>query len=368
MENKHTLFVEKYPAIYYDGRSSMPQPGILELESHALRFTPDMIDFSESEHHFSVSDIHNIETASDDYIQLHFSIPNGAVIEVRDKQFFGAFKLHYPFSSAVKRNNFWVFSTPLQVTLLFGIVGCLMIGTIYFSMLSFLAAAAASRFPVSVEKKIGNLLADKIMTDFIIDTTRTKYFQKFADNLHYPGLFSMKPIVVKGEILNAFAIPGGQIVVYDSLLNVIADPSELAALLAHEYTHVEHRHTLRMLIGNVAGYALVSILFSDVSGITAMVLENAQSMKNLQYQRSMEQDADLTAVKYLQNRKLNPEGMVNLLEILKEQSPAASSISWFSTHPNIDKRIEAVKSSLNSEKTNYVVDDSLMVCWNWLKK
>jgi beta-barrel assembly-enhancing protease len=172
--------------------------------------------------------------------------------------------------------------------------------------------------------------------------------------------------VINSQEPNAFALPGGYIVVHQRLLEMLQSPEELAALLGHEYGHLQLRHSTRTLFRNLSGYLFVSILFGDVSGITAIILENAHSLRSLQYSRELEKEADLLGLRVLQDNKLDPRGMVRLFDQLKKQSKE-SETEFISSHPLLRSRIRYVQALLEKQKPVIAPNDSLQYYWVKLK-
>ena len=77
-----------------------------------------------------------------------------------------------------------------------------------------------------------------------IDKERTKLLQEFARSMQLSNNYPIKLTVVKNKEVNAYAIPGGNIVVYSGILKAMRSPDELAALLGHETAHINERHSL----------------------------------------------------------------------------------------------------------------------------
>jgi predicted Zn-dependent protease len=87
-------------------------------------------------------------------------------------------------------------------------------------------------------------------------------------------------------------MPGGDIVVFSGILEGMEYPEQLAALLAHEGTHVQKRHSTRMMVRQMARLLFLSLLIGDVSAVAAVLAENADNVRNMSYSRGLETDAD----------------------------------------------------------------------------
>jgi len=174
-------------------------------------------------------------------------------------------------------------------------------------------------------------------------------------------------VLVRKKIANAFAVPGGHIVVYDSIIGLMGGYETMAALMAHEYAHVELHHTIKMMARSIASYAFVSVLFGDFSGITATLIDNANMLQNLHYQRGMEREADLKGAGMLAARGIDPDGMVKLLEGLQPLGGVPKYLAWASTHPDMEDRIAVTKKHNTAVKWTKGKNDTLKALWTELR-
>lgn len=112
---------------------------------------------------------------------------------------------------------------------------------------------------------------------------------------------------------NAFALPGGRIVVSDSLAELLTD-DELAAVFAHEIGHIRRRHGMRnILLGSAGG--LVAVFSGDISGVSLGVI-----LLNLGYSREHEREADCFAYEYLQRNGMSGALIGEALEKMERGS------------------------------------------------
>ena len=142
---------------------------------------------------------------------------------------------------------------------------------------------------------------------------------------------------------NAFALPGGRIVVTDELVTLVgAREDVVVGVLAHEYGHVKARHGVRM----VAQSALLGMLTSLLLGDFSAVLAGAPALLGEQaYSRDFERDADAESVRVLKAAGLSPAAMVSFFEKLAEKNLAnASGIAIaFASHPADAERVDFFK-------------------------
>lgn len=212
----------------------------------------------------------------------------------------------------------------------------------YIWLLPPLAEKSVEWLPTSVDDQIGNTFFGAVVEANTIDQQRSKALNAFAAELNLRNKRPLHFNVVRSEEMNAFALPNGEIVVYTGLLRQIKTPAQLVALLGHEVSHVNERHSMKLLSRNLAGYMIISLLVGDVSGITAILTDNAQQLQQLSYSRSNEEQADELGMKILIANRQDHKGMSQLFEIL--QSEGANGIPEFlSTHPLPSSRIAHIR-------------------------
>jgi predicted Zn-dependent protease len=212
----------------------------------------------------------------------------------------------------------------------------------YSIVVPWLAGAMANRFPASYEQQLGNQLYAQLKNQFTIDEPATREINRFFQALRVPSPYPIRITVVKENIVNAFALPGGHIVVYDKLLNGIGSYEELAALLSHEAMHVTNRHTVRTMFRQMSSALFLSLLIGDAGAISTIILNNANELKNLSYSRSLETEADTEGASLLAQRGISCNGFVRLFQLLQKQSNEAEPSEWLSSHPDLKKRIRQV--------------------------
>ena len=150
--------------------------------------------------------------------------------------------------------------------------------------------------------------------------------------------------VVDGPVFNAFAAPGGQIVVFRKMLQAAEQPDELAGVLAHEMQHIYHRHAMKALVRDLSLAAIVGAVFGDITGIGALAVQAGRTLTTLHYSRETEAEADREGLRLLQAARVDPTGMVRFFETLKQQSGGAGLPAYLSTHPDTDERLAEMKA------------------------
>jgi predicted Zn-dependent protease len=283
-------------------------------------------------------------------------------LDVTDIEFINEYKNHFKISTykRVAHTN----KRTVLISVLIGFIGVLVLS--YFFLLPFLADAFAQTFPKEYEIALGEKLYASVLEGEEINEEKTKNINLFFKQMKVEGDYPVKITVVDKKIANAFALPGGGIVVYDKILDDMDTYNELAALLAHEYSHVQLKHATRNIFRSLSGYLFVSFLFGDVSGITAVVLQNAEGLRSLKYGRALEHEADENGLKILQENKIDASGMALLFKALKKENDINVS-EFLSSHPDIDSRIDFVNTFEKANNYTAINNDSMRYYFERLK-
>lgn len=142
---------------------------------------------------------------------------------------------------------------------------------------------------------------------------------------------------------NAFAVPGGAILVTRGLLET-ADDEELAFVLGHELAHLEHRDGLRALGRGVVVAVALSLVGATGSASPLELGEVTGKLALQRFGRGQELRADASAVDRLELSGLGTAGAVRLLERFGASEGAGlGAVAWASTHPLSRARIEAIR-------------------------
>ncbi|MBL8178668.1 MAG: M48 family metallopeptidase [Bryobacterales bacterium] len=205
----------------------------------------------------------------------------------------------------------------------------------------------ASLVPVSVEKKLGEAAlpalapAAKRCQDASIDRIVSQLSRASGDDR-----YQFHTYIVEDPMVNAFAAPGGYVVLFRGLLDKTRRPEEAAAVLAHEMQHVLHRHSVRGLMRGASIWIALALL---TGGSPDLITGLAGSLGGLAYQRGDESQADRDGLRLLEEARIDPAAMVRMLEILENlQGDAPEPLRYFSSHPLTKDRIDAVREMASS--------------------
>ena len=182
--------------------------------------------------------------------------------------------------------------------------------------------------------------------------------QRLAQKSHRGNLEYHFTVVDSPEI-NAFALPGGYIYITRGIMAYLNSEAELAAVLGHEIGHVTARHSVQQYSASMAaniGVALGSILVPELRGGAQNLLAQLGNALLSGYGRDHELEADRLGAEYLARTGYNPQAMVKVVGILKDQELFDVEIArgegreprryhgLFATHPDNDTRLKEVVS------------------------
>jgi len=354
--------LNKVSAKYFDGLSSKP---------HLITISyTDLIDeFYIEDDAGSIVTWKSSDWKYEKYISI-LEIRNrnisSAYIQVDDQAFISDF-----YKSLKQNKKLDIYSRVLSLSLS-KVIGLtiLFFGLVvlaFFYLLPPLAERAATLLPESVDNQIGDSFMEVLIDTAEIDQAKTDYLIRFAAELDLQNRKKLRFLVVNSDEVNAFAVPNGQIVVYTGILEQMESYDELVSLLGHEVAHVNERHSMRMLSRNLAGYMFISLVFSDVNGIMAVLVDNAKQLNSLSYSRSFERAADKGGLDVLIRNNVDPNGMIRLFEHIERQG-GVNIPQLISSHPLTSERKKDMRRLI--DQTKYTIDpnDSLQTLFYKLKE
>lgn len=237
-----------------------------------------------------------------------------------------------------------------------------------FPLLLGLAAATAgcgfyhARSPgerINYEEKIGKEFALEASSQLrLMDEPEILDFSKrlgkrLASNV-YGSPYTYQFFVVRDPTMNAFAVPGGYVYLFAGLLSTVKTENELAAVLAHEISHVEGNHFIRgqkkLDAANIAAAAAM-ILAATLGGAqqaaaVGTLAQATQITTALHYSREFEREADRGSIFLLRASGFDPKGILTLFETFQSQARlnASDLPPYFYTHPLPTERLYEVRS------------------------
>ncbi len=240
-----------------------------------------------------------------------------------------------------------------------------------------LVGAVAAQIPIEWEEQLGDLAFAQVtaggrlieneavlkelakITDPLVEAVNETTERKYNYQFH----------IVRDPVLNAFAVPGGKVVLHSGLILAAESPEEIAGVLAHEIAHVTRQHSMRQLVSTLGMYLLAQAFLGDMQGLMAVLLDNGSYLLTLKFSRDHESDADEVGLEYMRAAGIDPQGMVEMFRKLQaaheemnkemsgeiEEATGAEDLSmpdFLSTHPDTRERIEAMQKLLEQSESN----------------
>ena len=210
-----------------------------------------------------------------------------------------------------------------------------------------IAGWAAGQMPIATERQLGEKLwalqkpglgiVQRPVVNKMLDEIGAKLTQTSGSPYKYE--FHL----VDNKTVNAFAMPGGFVVVHSGLIERASSAEEVAGVLAHEVQHVEKRHSLKAMAHSLGLGIAISLIFGDVSG--GAVVGAAQEMSRLSFSRESETEADLEGMKMLARAGIDPTGLKTFFRKMSEDNKLALP-AILSSHPASADRFALIDKEL----------------------
>jgi beta-barrel assembly-enhancing protease len=185
---------------------------------------------------------------------------------------------------------------------------------------------------------------------------------------------------LRDPVPNAFALPNGSIYINTGLLALLEDENQLAAVLAHEVTHVTHRHTYlrnRSMRKKVLAINILNTIgtLNPITGPAGLAIDLIAAISPLMlalsvfgYSREQEKEADIEGLKYATAAGFVPEGMPNSFKAMQKDIEGEQLNTFYADHPKLQERVTYTSSciaadarKLSSDDAKHAKDDYLAV-------
>jgi predicted Zn-dependent protease len=194
--------------------------------------------------------------------------------------------------------------------------------------------------PPSVEQDLGGLIFEQLEPEELVDPALQTLVEELVAKLlvaRPDQPYAFEVVVVPDAEVNAFALPGGYLLVNTGLIAASESPEELAGILGHEISHVLARHSLRQALGNLGMLTLVGLLFDPGSALVQ--LSTVISLAELKFSRDHEAEADVMGVQLLHDAGVSPADTGKFFQRLSERPESLPGVvSFLSTHPADEAR------------------------------
>ena len=237
---------------------------------------------------------------------------------------------------------------------------------LYFGYTRGVPAASAwivDHLPASVEQRIGSELVATLDGNYLApsrlpEDVRTRIADRFAQvartaapQVHYTLLFRRAKGEKRGGI-NAFALPGGSIVLLDGLVDFAdEDLDQIVGVLSHELGHVAHRHGMHNVVSALSTGAMASLVWGDFSGVATHA---GLVVGVLKYSRDAEREADQFAIDVARANHTSVKPLYDFLMLVQAEleDKDGNMPNLLATHPDTDERLNTLAREINAEEAS----------------
>lgn len=185
------------------------------------------------------------------------------------------------------------------------------------------------------------------------DATRGRILLAWEQHLAPQAIRPVRIIFRDGGWIgaNALALPGGNLVVTDQLIELAVHDEEVIAVLAHELGHEEKRHAMQSLLESLTVLAAMALITGDVGSVAATA---PWALVNSRYSREKETEADALAHALLENAGIAPSRLGDMLQRLQATHAGDEEEGWsmlMASHPATRERVLASGGELKDAET-----------------
>jgi predicted Zn-dependent protease len=196
----------------------------------------------------------------------------------------------------------------------------------------------------------------KVLTNSVWDGPVSNITSRLLPIVKDSG-YEFKFHIMEDTNVNAFAIPGGHVVILTGLLESADSAEEVAGVLAHEIAHVTRRHSLRNIVKSAGLIITLQALIGDASGLFGLATEASRFLLQQKFSRDFEREADDTGWAYLVEANIDPRGMTKFFEKLRDMMSDTGAVAMegtlalANTHPTSQERIDRLTRKWEETKS-----------------
>lgn len=248
----------------------------------------------------------------------------------------------------------------IEKTLLQGLAIVALFFATYFVTMQFdwMKIFKVEKITSQTEKKLGKLYFDIFKNQHTIN--KDSFVNKCVDSMvnkicidNNIDAKTLKVYVLNSSDINAFAMPDRQLVIFSNLIKSADKQEELIGVISHEIAHIELNHVMNKLVKEV-GLSVVLSMTSGGAG-SETIRQSAKVLSSTAFDRKIEKQADIQAVKYMQKANINPAPFADFLfkMSLEKESDASKYLTWLSTHPDSKDRSTYILEQAKKTDTQY---------------
>jgi Zn-dependent protease with chaperone function len=258
---------------------------------------------------------------------------------------------------AATRNQIYAMVREGEMKKRLRLVGWFLAGFVVLAVIGWIASGImarviANRVPQKVEDDFGEEVMKEVKKQFKLfqdpklQAKLDVAFKPLQAGLP-PNASPYKFYFIEEPLPNAFALPGGHILVTRGMMDLVERPEELAGVLAHELAHVNQKHIFRKILSQVGPYVIFQILARNENTMMGLFGAGSELLINQSFSQEIESEADAVGWDYLVKAKIDPRGLTDLFRKLKEEQDRRHmsdfGIASLSSHPSTDKRITVLE-------------------------
>ena len=333
-----------FAGILYDGRSATGHDVVVEIDNVKLAIVDDG----------TRAVVKRSEVSADTPIPgvaRRLTLPGGATIEVAER---AAIETLWPTRGAISRSAFWL-ESHWGAAVGAVLVTAAFVWTVIAYVLPLAAEPVARSISPRIEQAIGAQALKSIDATFakrsrLPPERRNEIQRKFAGFIaDEPGLDHVALHFRQLGAPNAFALPGGTIVVTDEMVELVGDDEELLAALAHELGHLRHQHAMRLVLQKSGIAVLITAIAGDAAGMTFLAAAIPAAVLNSSYSREFELEADRYAYEHLSRHGSSPQALARLFRRFADDRRTAGAddplARYLGSHPGIEERIRLAEEA-----------------------
>ena len=227
-----------------------------------------------------------------------------------------------------------------------------------FLLFNLLVNTIISFIPPSLEQKIGAAIApvyEKQAVDSPQQKTLNQLLERLEANLPVSKNSQYDLLYIPEDTVNAIAIPGNKIIIYQGLLKEVESENELMMVLGHELGHFANRDHLRGLGNTLVLRVTIAYFLGDASVFKSIVASSIRAISNAHYSQKQEKQADKFGLMLLDKTYGQVAGATDFFQKLGKER--TSDFDFLASHPAPAKRVKEIEKLI--QEKGYTQDSTL---------
>lgn len=198
-------------------------------------------------------------------------------------------------------------------------------------------------------QEYGGLHPDQRAQDYLDQVGQKLVNSTIAAKTGYPYDFHL---LADDQVVNAFALPGGQCFITAALFSKLKNEDQLAGVMGHEIGHVIHRHGAERsaIQGFIQGLIQSVLIGTGGDQALTQVASMVGQYSSMKYGRDQELESDDFGVRLMIEAGYDPSQLIGVMDILEEASGGQKVPEFQSTHPSPENRREKIKEAIEKYK------------------